>query len=64
MMHEWWATIDTLNGIPHFSTLPREKILHMCEGLELVKLGEELRERLHGIGFHGTTSLTVPGMKP
>jgi len=38
LMHEWWAAIDTMNGISHFSTLPREKILHMCEGLELEEL--------------------------
>ena len=107
LMHEWWACIDTLNGVPHFSTFSRERILRLCAdiGLEelisseysfldsdpmdkdvidhisgaidtyigktenmenaskLVKKGEELRERLHNIGFHGATTLAVLGKK-
>ncbi len=35
LMHEWWASIDTLNGIPHFSTFPREKILNIAQTLGL-----------------------------
>ena len=31
---------------------------------ELVKRGEELRERLQKVGFHGATSLAVLGVKP
>lgn len=108
LMHEWWASIDTLNGIPHFSTFSRERILNLCAdlGLEelisgdysaldsdpmnkdvidhlngaidayigrmeniegtsrLVKRGEELRERLLRVGFHGATSLVVLGRQP
>jgi SAM-dependent methyltransferase len=108
LMHEWWASIDTLRGVPHFSTFPRKKILHLCAALgleelissdysfldsdpmdkevidhvngaidtyigrtedldnssELVKRGEELRERLHNVGFHSATSLAVLGKKP
>ncbi|RKZ08275.1 hypothetical protein DRQ25_09475 [Candidatus Fermentibacteria bacterium] len=33
LMHEWWASIDTLRGVPHFSTFTREKILQVCEEL-------------------------------
>lgn len=108
LMHEWWATIDTLNGIPHFSTFPRKEILLVCEGLdleemiiadfsfldsdpldrevidhingaidtyiariedphcnsELAERGEQLRKRLHNIGFHRATSLALLGRKP
>lgn len=108
LMHEWWASIDALHGVHHFSTFPRKKILHMLEELgldemitddyssldsdpmdkevidhlngaidtyisrtediednsELLKRGEELRRRLHRIGFHGATSLAVLGKKP
>ena len=35
LMHEWWASIDTLNGVPHFSTFPREKILSIAQTLGL-----------------------------
>ncbi len=38
LMHEWWASIDTLNGIPHFSTFPRERILNIAETLGLNEL--------------------------
>jgi len=108
LMHEWWASIDTLNGVPHFATFSRQKILDFCSGLgltdmtskdyshldndpmgseviahldgaidayigrisdiednsELLRTGEELRERLHRVGFHGATSLAVLGRKP
>lgn len=108
LVHEWWASIDTLHGTPHFRTFTRKKILQTCEELgleeliigdysfqesdpmdkevidhvngdidtyigrmddlednsELVKRGEELRERLHRIGFHCATSLAVLGKKP
>lgn len=108
LMHEWWATIDTLNGIPHFSTFPRKEILLVCGGLdleemivadysflesdpldrevidringaidtyiariedpqsnsELARRGEQLRNRLHNVGFHRATSLALLGMKP
>ena len=108
LMHEWWASIDTLNGVPHFSTFPREKILNLCADLgleelisgdysfldsdpieqkvidhingaidtyigkaenienstELVKRGDELRDRLHRVGFHRATSLAFLGRKP
>jgi SAM-dependent methyltransferase len=108
LMHEWWASIDTLHGVPHFSTFPRQDILDLCRGLgleefvsadyssleenpmdgevikhldaaidayigrtcdlednsELRATGEELRERLHSVGFHGATTLAVLGRKP
>ena len=38
LMHEWWASIDTLRGVPHFSTFTREKILQVCEELGLEEL--------------------------
>lgn len=108
LMHEWWASIDTLRGVPHFSTFPRKEILRMFGELGLEELitadysflesdpldketidhvngaintyiartedlgnnselrtrGEELREKLHRVGFHGATSLAVLGRKP
>ncbi len=108
LMHEWWASIDSLNGIPHFSTFSRESILSIIRTLglnelitgdysnldsdpmneevidhlngaidtyigrmenlencsELVKRGEQLRERLYSVGFHGATSLALLGRKP
>ena len=108
LMHEWWASIDTLNGVPHFSTFPRKTILSIVQTLglnelitsdysfpdndpmdkdtldhvngaidtyigrtgdleensELVKRGEQLRERLHKVGFHGATSLALLVRKP
>ncbi len=108
LMHKWWASIDTLNGISHFSTFPRGKILRLCSDLgleelissdyslldsdpvdketldhvngaidayigrteylennsELVRVGEQLRERLISVGFQGATSLTLLGRKP
>ncbi len=38
MLHQWWASIDTLNGIPHFNTFRKEKILHLCDLLQLDEL--------------------------
>ncbi len=38
LMHEWWASIDTLNGIPHFSTFTREKTLNIIAALGLNEL--------------------------
>jgi len=38
LMHEWWASIDTLRGVPHFSTFPRKEILLVCEGLDLEEM--------------------------
>ena len=108
LMHEWWASIDMLRGVPHFSTFPRKEILLVCEGLdleemiiadysfldsdpldrevidhingaidtyiariedpqsnsELAERGEQLRKRLHNVGFHRATSLALLGRKP
>jgi hypothetical protein len=108
LMHEWWASIDTLRGVPHFSTFTRDNIFHLCERLgldeliaadyslldsdpknekimehlngaidtyisriediednsELAERGEELRERLYRVGFHGASNLSVLGRKP
>jgi len=108
LMHEWWASIDTLRGVPHFKTFSRDKILRLCERLglnelvtadyssldsdpmskevlehingaidtyitrlkdlgnnsDLVRRGEELRERLHKFGFHSASTLVALGREP
>lgn len=38
LMHEWWASIDTLKGVPHFSTFSRERILGTTGALGLNEL--------------------------
>ncbi len=35
LMHDWWAAIDTLGGIPHFRTFTRADILGRIDTLEL-----------------------------
>ncbi len=35
MMHEWWASIDRMNGIPHNRTFRRQEILDIVSGLNL-----------------------------
>ena len=108
LMHEWWASIDTLRGVPHYRTFTRKEILRICTRLELnelvtadysslesdpmskevlehlegatdayidrlkdlgnspelIRRGEELRKRLHKVGFHSASTLAALGRKP
>ena len=37
-LHHWWAAIDSINGIIHRQTYPRQSLLEMVEGLDLENL--------------------------
>jgi 2-polyprenyl-3-methyl-5-hydroxy-6-metoxy-1,4-benzoquinol methylase len=106
-LHDWWAAVDTADGITHLQTFTRQQIMEISgnlglhqleycddqdlgsnpkdpeliqelEGIidryiqryqtltwrqELIKQGEELRQRVHKIGFQGATCLTMIGKK-
>ena len=106
-MHHWWAAVDNAEGITHFETFTRGKIIEITEqlglhhlrqyelkdleadpkdpelmrqlgdiidryiqrieklkdGKALLQRGEELRQRLNEVGFHGATALLLIGQK-
>jgi SAM-dependent methyltransferase len=107
LLHDWWAAVDTAEGIPHEETFTRQEVLDLIQNLsiyhpryyeekdletdpidpemireldsvidrfiqrsqaiqggeELCRRGEELRQRVHEVGFHGATSLIMIGEK-
>jgi ubiquinone/menaquinone biosynthesis C-methylase UbiE len=107
LLHDWWAAVDTAEGITHHSTFTRQQLfeligkadLHQRKyyeesdldsdplnpdlikeldeiidrfiqrsqalngGEELCQRGEQLRQRVHQVGFHGATSLIMIGEK-
>jgi ubiquinone/menaquinone biosynthesis C-methylase UbiE len=106
-LHDWWAAVDTAEGISHHRTYTRQKIIELTNkiglqhlsyveendletdpkdpelikeldtiidrfiqrseaiqgGMELAQRGEQLRRRVHKVGFHGATSLFIIGEK-
>jgi SAM-dependent methyltransferase len=36
-LHHWWAAVDTAQGITHYETFPRQRIVEIAEGLGLAR---------------------------